>query len=160
MNRNVSSPRGRALAMIATGCFASSCATAPEHDTASTVQAVGAGSEELPDISLCDDVPSCSVIFSGGYDTTLQRSLQCGETYLYNIGPGSRGSFCPNLPGTLIKLHNAHRRGFHPGYCSRQHDAIVACLNVPADSLFVIWSEAVGPGCPSTCSPTESGSPF
>lgn len=79
----------------------------------------------------------------------LQAQLSCGPLMVYMNGfvhgvHGGYGSFCPDTPVARTVLHDNHKTGYKPGFCS-------TCLGVPQGWIFVIWQETTGPTCDSGC---------
>ncbi|HEX8107414.1 MAG TPA: hypothetical protein VF516_06765 [Kofleriaceae bacterium] len=85
----------------------------------------------------------------------LQAQLSCGPIVVYMNGfahgvHGGFGSFCPDTPVARSILHDNHKTGYLPGFCS-------TCLGVPQGWIFVIWQETKGPLCPDGCAPGTVG---
>lgn len=107
----------------------------------------------------CVERPRCS--FQSAWDDAgdpLQAQLGCGPVFQYRNGAnsgilGGTGSFCTDSPANRQVLHDAHKRGYPPGYCE-------TCLGVPAGKVFVFWTEAIGPSCPSGCVVGDAAPPF
>jgi hypothetical protein len=151
--------RWNAAFLIGVAVAMAGCLSAPPPTTESRSQEVKNGPDDPPDPDpdpVCTATPSCTFTFIGGYQSTLQQQLGCSQSYRYMNGfpagfMGGIGFFCPNT-STVRNLFHSYA-AFAPGYCDD-------CVTVPASKIFVFWTEFVGPGCPSGCSPGPYPSPL
>jgi hypothetical protein len=142
-----------ATMVLGAACLATGCVAASDEDVVSASQGattrVDAGTTDSGG-AVCEIAPSCALVPKPTFSDPLEAQLGCGPSSQYTTGffggfVGGYGSFCPDTPANRAALHAAHKRGFLTGYCS-------TCMRVPAKSLWVVWAEFEGPGCPSSCS--------
>jgi hypothetical protein len=137
------------IVMVVLGGLISAACISPLPETESRVQDLGSGSDPGDPPPVCDDTPGCSLTYQGGYASSLQQQLRCGQDYYYLDGAsggfmGGIGSYCPDSSAVRTALASHHIHFVDSTYCA-------TCLSVPLGKLFVFWNEFWGPGCPSSC---------